>query len=392
MSQSKVASVDSPAVAVARRMGDAVARWLGSLSEKQYERALYPAPLETPEAERDRLTWFYTPTDHGGVTLGELTPRQQGLAMEVVSSGLSMEGYATVCAIIGVENILDRVEAFTSTWGRERGRDPGAYYLRVFGDPRAGDKWAWRFGGHHISLNNLIVRGELRSTTPSFFGSDPAESPMVGGGSLRPLGGCEDIARELLNSLDDTQRGTAVLLDRAISDIVSGNRAWISDGDEMIHMQDLWNGQYQDPRFTERIDLIDRDAEAASGYDENDHRLMALTRNPKGLAARNMTQAQRAMLRALLASYYRRAPSELTTAEEDFYAEDINLDSVHFAWAGGGDRRDGHYYRVQGPRVLIEYDNTQRRGNHVHAVWRNPVTDFGLDVLYSHLDTFHRSK
>lgn len=118
--------------------------------------------------------------------------------------------------------------------------------------------------------------------------------------------------------------------------------------------------------------------------------MLSLTIDPKGVPAARLRPEQRELLRRLLASFTGRAPAGVAQQEADRYADDAALDAVHFAWAGGAERGERHYFRVQGPRVLIEYDNTQRGGNHCHAVWRDPVADFGLDVLYEHLDVFHR--
>ena len=101
--------------------------------------------------------------------------------MQLVATGLSEAGYVTAATILGLDNVLDRTEGWSVDWGRERGRDPGMYYLRVFGEPGGTGAWGWRFGGHHISLNNLVVDGAVRSTTPCFFGADPA-SPRCSAG------------------------------------------------------------------------------------------------------------------------------------------------------------------------------------------------------------------
>src|SRR6185369_6717697 len=84
-------------------------------------------------------------------------PAQQRLAFRLVASGLSIAGYNTVATIVGLDNVLDLVEGWRVDWGRERGRDPGLYYLRVFGEPGGAAPWGWRFGGHHVSLNNLVA-------------------------------------------------------------------------------------------------------------------------------------------------------------------------------------------------------------------------------------------
>lgn len=366
---------------VAAAMTGAAAAWLRSLTPEQVAVAQCGSPL-TPGAEAERLTWFYTPTDHGGLAIRDQTPHQESLAMQLVASGLSKAGFATVATVMGLENVLDQVEGWQVHWGRQRGRDPGLYWIRLFGGP--GDPiWAWRFGGHHISLNNLIVAGRVVSTTPCFVGADPAESALLGG-SLRPLHGLEDAARQLVASLGARQRRRALLHERAVSDIVSGNRTTVAHGDTMMHMQELWRGQFTDRRLAALVDDIDRRAEEGSGYTEMDHAAVAISIPPKGLGARDMDADQRAGLRQLLALYTGRAPERLADAYALRYASESVLDEVHFGWAGSTDVGKPHYYRVQGPDVLIEYDNTQRGANHAHSVWRDLTSDFGLDVLAEH--------
>src|SRR5438093_9866312 len=117
---------------------------------------------------------FYTPPAHSGLILNQLRSPQQHAAMRLVASGLSTAGYVTVATTMGLENVLDQVEGFVARFDRERGRDPAMYYLRVFGEPGSPQPWGWRFGGHHVSLNNLVVDGVLVATTPCFIGADPA--------------------------------------------------------------------------------------------------------------------------------------------------------------------------------------------------------------------------
>src|SRR5271166_1226045 len=344
---------DAAAREVAARMAAAAAAWLDALEPAQRAVASGRAPSPDAESDAERRRWFYTPTDHGGLPLGAQRPAQQGLAHQLVATGLSTAGYVTVATIIGLDNVLDHVEGWTVHWGRERGRDPGLYYLRVFGEPGGSEPWGWRFGGHHVSLNNLIADGMVVSTTPCFLGADPAVSPLLGPASLRPLGATEDLARDLVRSLDPGRAARAILLDRAPSDIVGGDRA-----------------------------------ELASGYDASDHQRLALTSVPKGLPARELDAGQRDLLRALLATYLGRVPDGLSPQAD--YADDTALDAIHLAWAGPTAPGQPHYYRLQGPRLLTEYDNTQRQANHAHSVWRDPAADFGYDALGAHLTAHHR--
>ena len=132
--------------------------------------------------------------------------------MRLVSTGLSPAAYVTVATIMGLENVLDYIEGFVTRFDRERGRDPGMYYLRVFGEPGTRGMWGWRFGGHHVSLNNLVVDGALVSTTPCFLGADPATAPLLGGIVNRPLARVEELGRELVRSLSSELAARAILL------------------------------------------------------------------------------------------------------------------------------------------------------------------------------------
>jgi len=356
-------------------MAAAAAAWLSSLDDRRLALALGGSPVDAVSNE-ERLRWYYTPTDHGGLALRHQRPRQQGLAMRLVASGLSDEAYDTVCVVMGLENVLDRVEGWAVDWGRGRGRDPGLYWLRVFGDPASSCVWGWRFGGHHISLNYLAIDGVVASTTPSFIGADPAATTLMGGARLRPLGATEDLALALMSSLDREQAGRALLHPRAVSDIVSGNRATVGDGSRMIHMQDLWRGPFADRRLAAAVDDIDRRAETSSGYADEDHERLSITLRPKGLAAHALTTSQRVLLGRLVGTFTGRA--RRGAANED-------LTGVHFGWSGAAIAGSPLYFRVQGPRILAEYDNTQRDANHVHSVWRAFDTDFGLTALRDHM-------
>ena len=337
------------------------------------------AALQREWEDEDRTVWFYTPTDHGGLALSAQRPTQQQLTMQLVAEGLSVAAYNTVVAVMGIENVLDRVEGFSRDWGRERGRDPGLYWLRIFGRPGS-DRWGWRFGGHHVSLNYVIDGGCLVATTPCFIGSDPARSPMLGGGVLAPLHAVEDAARSLVGGLSEVQLRQALLHPTAPSDIISGNRARISLPAEMIHMNDatLWGRLLDDPRMRQLSEVIDQNAEGATGYQTGDHEKMAIRQPPSGLPAANMTSDQRAALHALVAAYESSAPEGVLSHTPE------SLDGVHFGWAGPLTEGSPNYHRIHGPDLLVEYDNTQRNANHAHAVWRRPDSDFGFDALAVH--------
>jgi hypothetical protein len=296
----------------------------------------------------ERTSWFYTPTDHGGIPLGDLTPVQQQRVFALLAAALTPTAYATACTIMGLENVLDRIEGFR-VWERAfrsgRGRDVGLYYVTVFGDPASGT-WAWRVGGHHVSIHRTFVDGALVATTPSFFGSNPADTPLLGGRWLRPLAVYEDIARELVHAHPD-----AVVSPDAPHDLASGNRPFLSEGDAPLDLFALMRGGRNDnpPAVDPAIPL---------------------TREPKGIASGD--------LQPLVDAFCEQVP-------------DLQLDasSMRFLWAGGTGKGEPHYYRLQTADWLLEYDNVQDGANHIHTVIRSWDGDFGRDVLSAHHAAHH---
>ncbi|MEP6649266.1 MAG: DUF3500 domain-containing protein [Lapillicoccus sp.] len=355
---------------LATGMAEAAAVWLDSLSAEQRATAHGHIPAYD-ETDSERRRWFYTPTDHGGLTLHQQGPAQQRHAMRLVASGLSEAGFVTVATTMGLENVLDRHEGFRVDFDRERGRDPGMYYLRVFGEPGGDAPWGWRFGGHHVSLNHLVVDGKVVSTTPCFMGADPASSPLLGGAVNRPLGRVEDLARELVRSLSPDLAARAILRPPAPSDLVTTNRSSLLADNRSTRHTGIW----RDSRPSDRV--------------EPDHPDLTYTETPKGVPASTLDRGQRDTLRALLSTYFGRVPDAVSPMLG--YASDATLDAVHLAWAGPTEPGAPHYYRIQGPGLLLEWDNTQRDANHAHSVWRDPGADFGLDVLAQHRRLQHRS-
>jgi Protein of unknown function (DUF3500) len=374
-------SVDdvTPARAVAGRMADAAQAWLDTLDAVQRRVAAGIAPTADEASDAERRRWFYTPTDHGGLTLHQQRPAQQRAAMRLVASGLSTAGFGTVATVLGLENVLDHTEGFVKRFGRERGRDPGLYYLRVFGEPGAA-AWGWRFGGHHVSLNNLVVDGAVVAMTPCFLGADPATSPLLGGAVLRPLARVEDLARELVRTLRPELATRAVLLPRAPWDLVTTNRTRVFGGEPP-------GGIWREEVSADPVAHAKPESRAGADSDDADRARVEYTADPKGVPATDLDTGQREILHALLDTYFGRVPAAVSPI--DRYADEDVLDAVHFAWAGPTAPGAPHYYRLQGPRLLIEWDNTQREANHAHSVWRDPTADFGLDVLEAHRATHH---
>jgi uncharacterized protein DUF3500 len=307
-------------------MAGAAADWLASLDPAQRAKAAYPFP-----ADQERTRWYYTPTERGGLPLAEMGPVAQRLAHRLLASGLSEGGYATAATVMGLENVLDAREGWRRDYdGRavpHRGRDPQLYFVSVFGDPGAGP-WGWRVGGHHLALNYTIGAGGRVSASPLFLGANPATTRLVGPGLLRPLAAEEDLARELLDALAPDQRAAAVVAPEAPGDILQRNRPTVRLGP------------------------------------------------PEGLAASGMLPRQRELLAGLVRQYLDRLPGPVAELEAGRVLGE-RLEAVHFAWAGPAEPGRPHYYRLHGPRLLVEYDNVQNGANHVHSVWRDPEGDFG---------------
>lgn len=368
----------------ARLMEEAAAAWLDSLDTEHRSMAQLSWP-----SENERVRWFYTPTDHGGLPLAAMAAGQQRLAMRVLAAGLSAEGYATAATVMGLENVLDRLEDWSVDWGRDRGRDPQLYWLRVFGDPGAVGGWSWRFGGHHISVQHTVVAGEVVSSSPCFLGANPAETSLLGGVLLRPLGAAEDLARDLMQALTPVQRETATLHPVAPVDIVSGNRPSLAGDDAELSVLDGWRTETLGTGNVEQLEREDDAARKAAGITPEHVTAVALTSVPKGLSGAEMSDRQQRLLLTLLRSFVARLPKSLAEREATKF-EGARIHDVHLAWAGDHAPGQPHYYRVQGPRFLAEYDNTQSNVNHVHTVWRDPEGDFARDVLGEHLESVHR--
>jgi len=317
------------------------------------------------------------------LTIHQQRPAQQRAAMRLVSTG-----YVTVATIMGLENVLDYIEGFKASFNRDRGRYPGLYYLRVFGEPGEQGLWGWRFGGHHISLNNLIVDGVLVATTPCFLGANPATSPLLGGAVNRPLARVEDLGRDLVRSLRPQLAARAILLPKAPSDFVTINLTYLSTGNRVIPFAAMYRDErFSDPLEEAKLQSLANAISAHTDLSDADQEAVAYSTEPKGVPAAELDAEQRELLRALLATYLDRAPEGTSPLHR--YDDEAALDAVHFAWAGPTGPGEPHYYRLQGPRLLIEWDNTQSNANHAHSVWRDPASDFGLDVLARHRAAHH---
>ena len=371
----------------AAHMADAASALLDGLDTDQRASATWPFP-----ADEEREAWFYTPTDHGGLALTAMTSAQHRLTHRLLATGLSDAGYVTAATIMSLENILDFTEEWTSSFNRERGRDPLLYWIAIFGDPGS-DAWGWRLGGHHLSISHTILGGEVVASTPLFFGADPASVPLLGPHPLRPLAGVEDVGRELVRSLPAEQLSTALVSAVAPSDIIGGNRSVLRDGDGMLRLPEIWRGRLE-RELDERMHQAQLTAQDGLGLTAEHLDALRFTDRPKGLSAGELSIDDQGTLRALLHLYLDRLPDGLADDEKAKF-EGAAIESLSFLWAGSLEPREPHYYRIQGADLLVEYDNTQRGVNHVHTVWRDLRRDFGRhamnDPLADHYTTGHHS-
>ena len=361
---------------LADRMADAAVALLDGLDDTQRAAATWPFP-ESDERER----WFYTPTDHGGLPLTAMSSAQHRLTHRLLATGLSTAGYVTAATIMGLENVLDFTEGWSSYFDRERGRDPLLYWVAIFGDPGSDSgSWSWRFGGHHISLSHTIVAGEVVSSTPLFFGADPASAPLLGPHPLRPLAGVEDVARELIRSLPADQQRTALVSPVAPTDIIGGNRSKLRDGDDMLGLPDIWRGRFE-AELDRRMHAIQETAETDLGLTGEHLDALRFTTRPKGVPAAELSADDQQNASSPPRPVPRPSPRRPGRRPRRPSSTVPAIESLSFLWAGSTEAGEPHYYRIQGVDLLVEYDNTQRGVNHVHAVWRDLRRDFGRDAV-----------
>ncbi|HEV8573648.1 MAG TPA: DUF3500 domain-containing protein, partial [Dehalococcoidia bacterium] len=350
---------------LANRMSEAASAWLDALQPEQRAKA----SLEFDDVE-ERTSWAYFPRLTKGLPLLEMDPRQQKLAHALVAASLRFPTYAKVTTVMACESLVSLMEG-----GRlDAFRDPRRYFLAIFGSP-GNERWGWRFEGHHVVLNFTLADGEVVSPTPLFIGAQPAEVSHGHATILRPCAEEEDAARELLGSLDAERRRQAIICEAAPPDFVIMNAPVVPET--------ALPGEIDAPPLLANII-----AEAKALPAEQKEALRFERERPRGIPASGMDGTQQMLLAELIAVYVDRLPEPLAGIEHG-RIERAGIDGVHFAWAGETERRRPHYYRLQGPTFLVEYDNTQNDANHLHSVWRDPERDFGGDLLREHLGREH---
>lgn len=308
------------------RMDDAVRKVLAALPEDADE-----SVRQRPD-DPDLRTWSYLPGDRPGLCLEAADDALEAAVHELVDLAHSEHGARLVRDAMAVE----RLRRLAAT-GKEPAGD--RYWWRLVGEPGSAAAWGWRLNGHHVGVH-VVVDGDRVTYSPHFVGSEPARLPAGPGAGLRILGPEEDLARDLLRSLDPDQRRRAVASDLAPADILTG----------------------MDP-------VADPSA------------------MPPGLGWESLDAHQRTLFERLVDRYLARLPDAYARACR---AEAMaGPEALAFGWAGGEEVGDPHYYCVRSAAFLIEYDNTQDGANHAHSVLRHLRDDFGGDALRRHHRDHH---
>lgn len=286
----------------------------------------------------ERFDWHFVPRQRNGISFNELNEKQRQAALSLLKAYLSEQGFQKANNIMALENVLREVE---NRGPDDTYRDPLNYSITIFGTPSADSIWGWRLEGHHLSLNFSSDDNQIVSSTPTFWGSNPA---IVRTGRYRGrqiLKTETDLGFTLVNSFSMDQLRTAVVSQKAPADIITGNQR---------------NAELQEP--------------AGLGYGD-------------------MNEAQKKLLLQLLNVYVKNYQLGFSKRLME-KIEKAGIENLSFAWAGSLQPGAGHYYRIQGPMLLIEYDNTQNNANHVHTVVRDLTNDFAEDILREHYEKEHR--
>jgi hypothetical protein len=316
------------------KMAIAANQFLTALSSSQKEKAQYSFDNE------ERYDWHFIPKSRKGISLNDLDDNQRKAAMDLVRTGLSDTAFTKATSVMSLEVVLKEIE---NRPPEDHYRDPGNYYITLFGNPASDSIWGWRVEGHHVSFNFCSENNRIVSGTPSFIGSNPAivlSGPEKGKEILKDE---TDLGLALFHALDEQQKQKATINTKAPGDIITS---------------------------ASRKAMID---------------------DPKGILYNELTAPQQKLYMQLLSLYIHRY-TRLFAMDMMREIETAGPGNLRFAWAGVDQKGPGnpHYYRLQGPTIIIEYDNTQNNANHVHTVVRDLKTDFGGDELLEHYKNSHR--
>jgi hypothetical protein len=292
-------------------------------------------------SDQERYRWFFTPVPRKGLDYRKLNSEQKKLAMNILRESLSEQGTKTALAIMQLEAVLHVLEKHPADNDH---RDPEKYYFSIFGTPANSQPWGWRIEGHHLSLNYTSENGKINSATPLFFGTNPARIPA---GMPQPEG-TEVLKKEtemgfsFLSSLSSEQKSKAKISEKSPYEIITSNKK------------------------------------------------TAEINQSEGLPFNDMNPEQRIAFIGMLQYYVRRSPDGFSRELME-KIENAGLENLKFVWMGGEQWGEGHYYRIHGPVIVVEYDCTQNNANHVHSVVRDLTNDWGAagDKIAEHILNDH---
>jgi hypothetical protein len=308
--------------------------FINMLEAGQRSKALYP--FDTTE----RYRFHYVPQDdRKGISFNELTPAQREAAIALLKTCLKEETIKKVKEIMLLDNVLKELERRKPD---DHFRDPLKYFVTIFGVPAAGNIWGWRLEGHHLSFHFSASNNKLVAATPTFMGDNPA---IVLSGDQK--------GKEVLK--EETDKGFALVQNLSAEELKKALTDTIAPADIVTA-----------------------------------NNRQAMINTPAGIRYSELSAANKQRMLQLLNLYVHR----YTTLFADAMLKEIQtagLDNLWFTWIGYTDHAFGKpcYYRIQGPTIIIEYDNTQNNANHIHTVVRDLKSDFGGDLLLEHYRQSH---
>ena len=262
-----------------------------------------------------------------GLRLGSLTAAQHAAAMHLLQTVLSPMGYQKVLDIMGSDQAL--TDAGTNFASGE-----AVYTIAVFGEPGINKPWMLEFGGHHLGLN-IVIAGSGGVMTPTLTGAQPSIYKR-GNETIRVLAKENDTAFALLDSLNDRQRKLAVL-HYEVRDLVLGPG---HAGEQL---------------------------------------------EPEGVKGSELDAMQKALLLDVISQWAGILNDAYSSGRIAQIKADLN--ETYFAWSGPTTHQPGKngssYYRIQGPRVVIEFSPQGVGGDptmHVHTIYRDPTNDYGVRI------------
>jgi uncharacterized protein DUF3500 len=315
-------------------MAETATKFLGTLSTEQRAKAALAFD------DKQRVDWHFIPKPDGareGVKVRDMSPESRKAAHTLLKSALSEAGYGKATKIMELEGLLNELE---KSKGGKNIRDTERYFFTIYGSPTPESKWGFSVEGHHLSLNFVVEKGRVASTTPSAFGANPAivkseNVPSIMKGT-RVLAKEETLALQLVASLNADQKKEATIADKPPSEVSEAGKP------------------------------------------------QPATDAPKGIAADKLTGEQRSVLQALIEEYASSFPPDVAQARIEAVRSG-GVEKMRFGWAGSEKEGEGRYYRIQGPNFQIEFINVQpdsagNPANHIHSVWRDMRGDFGIPL------------